>query len=521
MLQALLALMALLWNVHAENLAAPESVHSEMTGQVYSGSSDSKAFTTISKKMAIAAAKHDLPGFCQWNRLDRAASGLLAGDPDKSIEGYRRIRSTGNLDAAAEYLLHTRNPLREKINSESTLQVSPVNDFHLWDISMMGHPTLKLKVPEVKVGFNVSKATCSDSRTCHASHLAEALASKDLAAHYNTPDYELVGKPPVSGSTLTAACMYVGRLSTIGCYSAAKDVVKYLDYYHSKKSAAKITLVPIIKRTIQDHKITKALQNVAVKLWQRIDRKKFSKEDNIFSELRDELRAQGLSASLAKQKAVEILGSIASGGPQFAGRIDRLEVIHFPNSCKPPKSCNLNSIFMSAIAEGMVHADTFKMLDRTASPYSLPRGANFPCDSGKGYHFWMSAVLQQELERLGHSPYAARSAVLISAIGYQVKPSNDSFRGTSLLTFPRYGSLENGQRIDFIMNTAGAAFGSRLKTGTGDEDLRMASGLYHLMESGNEQPNNTADENSFGTPTELAAWLFRVAPKSAFDFYSN
>src|SRR5262249_21539205 len=148
---------------------------------------------------------------------------------------------------------------------------------------------------------------------------------------------------------------------------------------------------------------TKALQNVAVNLWHKIEARSFGSTDNIFSALSSELQRDGFDKSSANQKAVEILGAIGTGGAQFAGRVNRDEIINFPASCKAPNHCNLNSVFMAAIAEGMVHADTLKMMDKEASPYSLPAGAGFPCDSGKSYHFWMAAVLEQELEKKGHS----------------------------------------------------------------------------------------------------------------------
>src|SRR5262249_46632422 len=156
-------------------------------------------------------------------RMDRAASGLLDGDRKRSLSEYGRIRATGNRDAAAAYLLGPRD--RKAASNHK--------DFYLWEISMMGHPLLKLQNREVGYSFRSVKESCSGSTIWHAGEMVKALSEPSLAGNYNLPEYEFVDRPPAGKKMMAAACAYAGTLNPLGCYSASNDLLQFVEYYGS------------------------------------------------------------------------------------------------------------------------------------------------------------------------------------------------------------------------------------------------------------------------------------------------
>lgn len=454
------------------------------TGQVWTPFKEMQ-WVELDRKIAREAIRKDFKGFCEWNRMDRAAA-----DNSYSLAEYRAIKATGDRDAAAN-----------KMGRSSTL----------WSTSMRGHPSLKMNARSNFVSL------CEDTKLsidC-AQDIKNALSKNYSNINYSLPSYDYVDSKKEESSQklkLKLACIAMSPKSILSCGAASSDLFEILKLRKGKYKS--VTAVPLIESALSDPKITNALQKVSVHLWKRIEKKEFDKNANIFSELSEELIKDGLPVEEARKKALLILGAIATGGPNFNTRIDGSEVREFPLYCNKKPGCNMNGIYMQAIAEGMVHADTFKMLADAPAPYSLPAGSDFQCDIGKSYHFWLSAALVDRLIEQGHPPEAARAAVFASEMGYQLGGADEE-RGRFALSMPRYGSIENGIRMDLNLAAAGTFFGAQIKNPP--SSLPLKEGLLNSIDAGNTTPYSEGDFDP--SPANVLEWMNRVGASSAYDSY--
>lgn len=469
------------------------------SGQMGVPFENSEMWIDLTKQASLAAAEGDFKGFCEWNRMDRGSSALAkSGGPEgknKILEKYRYEKLDGNRDEAADALLST------SLNG----LVDP------WEASMLGHPALKERANR---GSAFTRA-CMVKRTCQTS-LLKALELPDLRGHYDVPEYKSKGPIAASQKEILGACAFLSPLATLPCSGASNQLLKWVEIHENKKSE-QITNVPLLKETLADPKITSALKRTAIKLFKNLEAKGLGPQSSIFTDLTEELKKDGFSEEASRKQAVKILGAIASGGPNLVSRIETEEVSNFPNSCLDRKSCNLNGIFMQAIAEGIVRADTQMMQAGHPSVYSLPAGAGFPCDSGKAYHFWATAAWTDRLMDEGYSAKAARAAVYASHLGYHLRGDNKK-RTNSVLSMPRYGAVENGIRIDLTMASAGSSFGTQLNQKSAGSDLKMKEGFLTVMREGSNTPANpnTDFERS---EWQVLDWTQRTGVKAAFGLY--
>ncbi len=471
------------------------------TGQIAVGLENSEMWIGLSKHMSITAAEGDFKGFCEWNRMDRATGSLSRKsgsgvNRDKSMTEYRMKKIEGNRDQAASALLDS--------DDDFISLADP------WMTSMMGHPDLKERSG---LGSHFQRV-CMIKLGCRSS-LLKAFKDKDLRGNSFIPSYKTKGPLNVSQAEIIGACGFLNPMATISCASASNKLIKWVEIHEHKKT--QITAVPLIKETLADERLTPALHRTVIKLYERFENGQIEKEASIFSDLTEELKKEGLSDEESKKQAVKILGAISSGGPNFARRIDFEEVASFPNSCRDGKSCNLNGIFMQALAEGMPHADTLMMQAGHPSVYSLPAGAGFPCDIGKSYHFWATAAWTDRLMDEGYSASAARAAVYASHLGYHLRDGGD-LRSNSLLAIPRYGSVENGIRLDLNLAAAGTSFGAKL-TSSGPVSLKMKEGFLETLKEGNTSEATDSQVPFERSPSNVYEWTNRVSAKTAFGFY--
>lgn len=443
----------------------------------------------LDRQIAKEAIRKDFKGFCEWNRMDRAVK-------RKDLPEYRSIKATGDRAAAAK-----------KISRFSSSE---------WHGSMLGHPILKLNVG---TEFNLvcPDPTIDNIAISCAANISDALAQNYPHTNYSLPDYQVKeNKPSGSATKLQAACIAFSPKNMLDCGSATEDLLEHLKIYSGlSENAALIVGVPFLQEVLADKRITSALKNLSVKLWRKIEKKEFEENANIFSDLNYELMGAGFSLEEARKKSLQILGAISTGGPNFYLRVNSEEIISFPKSCKEKPGCNLNGIYLQAIAEGMVHADTYKMMADAPAPYSLPGGSDFQCDIGKSYHFWFSAALTDRLMEQGHQANAARAAVFAAQVGYQLGGA-DSERGKNALAMPRYGSVENGIRMDLNLAAAGTVFGAQINNPP--DVLPLKDGLLKTIDAGNTTPFSSDTEFHL-TTGNVMEWMDRVGAKAAFGSY--
>lgn len=467
-------------------------------GQLGLGFDNTEHWIELTKQLAIEGAEKDLKGFCEWNRMDRSMSGIARTLEDK--EKYRNSKNAGARDQAARQLIEVDPGLADK-----------------WERSMMGHPDLKNLAES---GFKnicggLGKATQCSKKI--ADKITELQNNKSGTKYsYMTLAYEYMPLPDISSAKISAACLYLSPTSVFGCTGAAKDAMQILT---TDGGSPETTGVAFIQETLSDPKITNALQRVSASLLNKVADKSFKSGDNIFSDLTKELQNDGFDSKAAKKMATKILGAIATGGPNFYLRVDKKDIEEFPDACKKGKGCNPNAVFMAAIGEGLALADTVMMQNNYSSVYSLPQGAAFPCDSGKTYHFWLSAALADRLVDMGHSSESARAAVLMAQVGYQLVPrGEEATREKKMLTIPRFGAVENGVRMDLNLAAAGASFGKSLSSRTGAEPIKLKEGFIQTIKDSNTSPS-TAKDSFLGETAETYEWLKRTAVSTVNSYY--
>lgn len=453
------------------------------TGQVVPGIEDNKTWVGLLKELAIEAASKDFKGFCEWNRMDRFTGTAKKFSSSKSVWNYREAKAAGDKDGGANAL------------SETVV-------FNPWMASMLGHEKLKNSTKNELPTYFKEACKSVDMNEC-SKLLARDLSATNLKANYDVPKYTSSGPIKVKTSEILGVCTFLDFSAVLGCQSASEKVLKLIEIHRDAREpnmSAEIAGVPLIQDALSNKKITEPLKRVAANLWSKISAKKFEANENIFSDLVSEFKKEGFSEADAKKEAVNVLGAISTGGPNFALRINQDDVNQFPKKCIE-RSCNLNSVFMSAIAEGMVHADTLKMKGSNPSTYSLPEGAGFPCDIGKSYHFWMSAALSNRLVQEGSSQAAAKSAVYAAHLGYHLRSSAD-LRSNNVLGMARFNSIENGIRMDMTLAAAGASFGSRLDSIGTSEDLKMKEVFIKMMQKSGTNPSSK-DSKFSGSISEV------------------
>lgn len=329
---------------------------------------------------------------------------------------------------------------------------------------------------------------------------------------YKTPNYGKGRVQSLSPVERMALCKGVtSMVETPGCASALGKLMPKLEVV---VSGASVLDPELQQKTIADQKITRALQNVATSLWDKIGARSFTGSDNIYDDLLKELHKEGFSGEEAKDKALQIMGALSTGGPNFSLRGPVSDLESFPQC---PNSCNPNYVFLSAIAEGLVHADTLKM-NSSSKLYSLPSNVDFPCDSGKGYHFWMSAYYANQLTKEGVQAQSAQSAVYVSHLGYHIarREQRDENGDNNLLSMGRFTSPENGVRMDLVLASSGARFGAEGANTSAKISVREA--YIETLKAGNADTSQE-DWRTPADPRKYYKWLDRVGARTALESF--
>ena len=97
---------------------------------------------------------------------------------------------------------------------------------------------------------------------------------------------------------------------------------------------------------------------------------------------------------------------------------------------------------MTALAVISSAALYFDSLNRSGEIFSFPRGVHVSCDSGKSYHFWMTAFLAHE--------YGSKWAAYIAEIGYQKIRLDLAYAAAGA----EFGAHSEGTAFNFDINEA-------------------------------------------------------------------
>ena len=120
-------------------------------------------------------------------------------------------------------------------------------------------------------------------------------------------------------------------------------------------------------------------------------------------------------------------------------------------------SSSVVSVFSLAVISSV--APYLDSLSKSDSLYSFPPKVKVGCDTGKGYHFWMSAFLAKDLGG-GAGEYAS----FISEIGYQMYARGYGRNPVDQFTSAWDSPGNQKVRLDLLYSAAGSAYGAKFSS---------------------------------------------------------
>ncbi|RYZ86314.1 MAG: hypothetical protein EOP06_14710 [Proteobacteria bacterium] len=447
------------------------------------------------KEKAVESATSDLKSFCEWNRMARAST---LSKQSQTAE-FQRAATEGDEDAAVVAVAAGINP----------------QDMDPWKYSLLGHPKLKLLALN-KLSFYAGSAFGGGA--------IRNASLQDIKAGFEAPwpkrdtDYDIGPLTKVQDVTqptykAAALCLATGSSAVGPCSTALSKNLEDMALYRPEgQKYLLISPVGPFKRTTSSVALTDGLRRGALKVIQRIEAK--DPGPGLLADLTAGFKESGLSAVDADNAAWDTLATLANSGPNFNKRTPQMLPFFLGdiNHPEPGFRPNANYVALTALAELLPIADAIGMDRPNPRLYTLPENTVFPCDSGKTYHFWMSAYLARRRIKEGIAPEDAASAAYASSVGYQlmrdVLTDPDKAAGEVKLN-NRFGNGDVGTRIDLVLAAGGARFGSNEAQ---NQNLNLARAFTKVLEGSPETPGMLAKAAGFALgPVNAKAidWLDR------------
>lgn len=406
---------------------------------------------------------------CEWIRMGN----LAAGDPTIS-EQFAAYQKKGDLLGAAKFML-PKIPVRS-----------------LWQSSLAGHSFLK-----IGYGTGVEffpKASLDEIQ----SMLREPLTDET----FSRPSINLKkedGYPQIPSYMPIAACASVKLKLALECPKALEKNLEEMIPQNS--NGASTTAAAEFREIFSDRRYATPLRSIANKMIDRLKDPVLTQGTNLFDDVKNEFLKSnsGFTRQEAEDAAWKTMAVLAATGPNMNTR-----VMPDDNEKQHP-----TALALSVMAQMIPHLDTMSMMQDRPQPYSLPKNTSFACDSGKTYHFWLSAYLARKRKKEGFSDEGARGAAFAANLGYQLKaPSRQGVSDyNTTKSLPRFNPIENSIRLDLTLAAAGAKFGvdEELKTGAKKQDLGAAFADF-IEGAGTSSESEPAGKLRLKTQDETPEW---------------
>ncbi|MGZ3654335.1 MAG: hypothetical protein ACXVB9_16445 [Bdellovibrionota bacterium] len=288
-----------------------------------------------------------------------------------------------------------------------------------------------------------------------------------------------------------------------GCGKALKEGVEL-----GTPVEGNYTYFPLYREILTNKKYDEGLKVAALKIMSRIKDSDLEGAD-FFSDLQSSFQSTGISQEEAREMAWKTLGLIATAGPNIAWRIFRLT----PQNDDMPKKVALSII--SSLAS-VLDSMTFK----SGHPYSYPKSIHTTCDSGKTYHFWLSAYLAHDLVQRGHKPIDAAAAAFTAQKGYEMLATGSGRKPSRPFTEDFVSPNSDMIRMDLAYSSAGALYGAQ---GKAELPLDVDQGLRQIFRDGKptaKMSERDADALAASAgPRYFLRWRSLFSPDSAFHYY--
>lgn len=291
------------------------------------------------------------------------------------------------------------------------------------------------------------------------------------------------------------------------CESGLKETIKLMTPVNN------LTAIPVLKEVLTDKLYAKGASIAAVKIMDKINSDAPVK-GNLYDDIYDSFRKVGLDRSKAEDYTWNLLAAYGARGANVYLLADR--VLNRDNAA------TLLALQVIASGVNVLDSRTFK----SSHPYSYPKTVTTSCDTGKPYHFWMTAYLSRRLTKQSKNPEAGANAAYLANVGYQMKSTTFGRDPRRAFTTPTYSAANNKIRLDLSVASAGAVFGAQSFKGSDlDKTISVDNGIKAIVEKAEVLPiMNSSDVAELwdGTGFEgFKKWTRIFAPEAPLDVHQK
>jgi hypothetical protein len=211
--------------------------------------------------------------------------------------------------------------------------------------------------------------------------------------------------------------------------------------------------------------------DAAVKMLDEIINKRVS--SNLFDIVVSGFKKYYSNHNIALDKAFSLLGIYATRGAN----------IHLlSRQLKNPDNYRF-FMALAIIGIGTNYLDSLAY-EQKQRLFSYPASVKTTCDSGKPYHFWLTAYFARKLlrENIVSNKTEAFKASFLSALGYQMLSETYGRYPHKPLYIETNAPYNNKIRMDLAIHMSGARFGALSTTGRSDENIDLNSILGHIID---------------------------------------
>jgi len=479
-----------------------------LKGQVMPMSTENKDNVLVAQQVAMQASMIDMKSFCEWNRMGRVAKGTTG----TVLEQYNMARAEGNKEEAANILAPTADTNHWKASiSGHPLLKNKSRDSDLFSQYLPDGTTAKLSIDDLVTFAETGKLFSEGRPTFGVKPGREFEVDDTMEKERSLSSAEkLERSTQISSASKMGACAYIGRLTSISsCSKNLDEILKYATPSGGKEGGT--TAYPSFKKVLTSKDYAPGLKRAFLKLHQQFKSRKVS--GDLFSDIQSSFVESGNSLNEARDKAWEVMAVLSASGPNMGQRV--WKSVYFNK--------NPNAAYLIGIAAMVPHLDTDAMMASPSRLYSLPHGVDFPCDSGKSYHFWMAAYLSRMLVKNGSSPQDATAASYISEIGYQTKSESAGRSPSSVSQWQRFGDTEIGVQIDLNLAAAGAHYGADQASKNLNKKVRynLTENLRNSINNMGVSPTGGADSWKNRWLGSSVIWLDNFSPLSILKSYDS
>ncbi len=258
-----------------------------------------------------------------------------------------------------------------------------------------------------------------------------------------------------------------------------------------------------------------SISELALKWMDRV--KNRNADGDLFTDIQSTLIRNGFSEQDAEALTWNLIATYSTRGPNM------FMLSQYSRHSNEHTLVALD-IMSSAIAYlDQIATDSFK------KPYSFPSEVKTACSYGEPYRFWMAAFLTRKYGIELNDPFAAREAVYLAEIGYQMLNQTMGNNPVEVFTRSAFSDANNKARLDLAFSGAGATYGMRLaqsylKKSQSSRVISIDLGIYQLALNAEPLAPLTEDESrkrffeSYGIHAFLR-WDSIFSPQSVFDAF--